>query len=122
MNHTTPPVRTQIGTTLSGSSTAEGAFQPLENFESQVIEGKLVIILCQRTSAEILGRISAIIPHNAFYAEGDAFSEARRKGMAIPGDIAKQYQVCRVDLLQNITPGQSTAVTFPPHPSDPVFL
>jgi DNA helicase HerA-like ATPase len=122
MTSTVTAAITQIGTILSGSSTTEAAFQPLENFENQVVEGKLVVILCQRTRAEILGRISGIVPHNAFYAEGDAFSEARRKGMAIPGDIAKQYQVCRVDLLQNITPGQGTAVTFPPHPSDPVFL
>jgi hypothetical protein len=113
---------TQVGTILSGGTTSEAAFQPLESFETTMVEGKLVIVQCPRASIELLARISSIIPHNAFYAEGDAFSEARRKGMSIPADIAKQYQVCTIDLLQTIGTGRGTSVTFPPHPGDPVYL
>lgn len=112
----------QVGIVLSASTTSESAFQPLEDFENEMVEGKLVVVYCQRTSTEILGRISSIVPHNAFYSEGDAFSEARRKGMAIPGDIAKQYQVCRIDLLQVLSSGPAKSVTFPPHPGDPVYF
>ncbi|MCK6462968.1 MAG: ATP-binding protein [Candidatus Pacebacteria bacterium] len=112
----------QIGIILSGGTTSETAFQPLENYENHLVEGKLVVVFCQRIKTEILGRISRIIPYNAFYSEGDAFSEARRKGMTIPGDIAKQYQVCKVDLLQTLDKGPASSVTFPPHPGDPVYL
>jgi hypothetical protein len=87
-----------------------------------MVEGKLVVCLCQPTDTEILGRISSIVPYNAFYSEGDAFSEARRKGMTIPGDIAKQYQICKVDLLQALTATGGSSVSFPPHPGDPVYL
>lgn len=111
-----------IGTILSGGTTTESAFQPLEAFENLMIEGKLVVVFCQRTETEILGRISSIVPYNTFYSEGDAFSEARRKGMSIPGDIAKQYQACRIDLLQVIGKHSSTSVDFPPHPGDLVYL
>lgn len=111
-----------IGTILSGGTTIESAFQPLEAFENLMIEGKLVVVFCQRTETEILGRISSIVPYNTFYSEGDAFSEARRKGMSIPGDIAKQYQICQIDLLQVLGRGRSTSVTFPPHPGDQVFV
>ena len=95
-NRLTPQLE-RIGTILSGSTTFESAFQPLEAYENEIVEGKLVVIHCLRTGTEILGRISSIVPHNLFYSEGDAFSEARRKGMSIPGDIAKQYQVCKVE-------------------------
>ena len=117
----TSPI-TVVGTVLSGSTTTEGAFQPLESCENHMVEGKLVVVIIPRNHTEILGRISNIVPHNAFFEEGDAFSEARRKGMTIPGDIAKQYQVCKIDLLQTLETGSATAVTFPPHPGDHVFL
>jgi len=93
---------THVGTILSGGSTSESAFQPLGKFENDLIEGKLVVVHYERTGSEVLGRISSIIPYNAFYSEGDAFSEARRKGMPIPNEVAKQYQICKIDLLLDL--------------------
>jgi hypothetical protein len=46
MTNTATPARTQVGITLSASSTAESAFQPLENFENEMVEGKLVVKIC----------------------------------------------------------------------------
>lgn len=112
---------TKIGVILSGSGTSECAFQPLEEFEAKVMEGKLVVVGSRKDNTQILGRIGSIVPYNVFYSEGDAFSEARRKGMPIPEDIARQYSVCKVDLLQKLTVSPSKAVTFPPHPGDAVF-
>jgi DNA helicase HerA-like ATPase len=122
MTTTGKPQLQKVGSVLSGGTTSEAAFQPLEPFESGMVEGKLVIVHCPRGDLEILGRVASIIPHNVFYSEGDAFSEARRKGLPIPAEIAKQYQVCRIDLLQTINRGPATAVTFPPHPGDAVYL
>src|SRR6266446_4878909 len=122
MTATVKPRLEKMGSVLSGGMTSEAAFQPLETFENAMVEGKLVIVHCARADIEILGRIASIVPHNVFYSEGDAFSEARRKGMTIPAEIAKQYQVCKIDLLQTINRGPATAVTFPPHPGDPVYL
>src|SRR5215471_1611656 len=98
MTTTEKPQLQQVGSILSGGTTSEAAFQPLESFESGMVEGKLVIVHCRRGDLEIIGRIASIVPHNVFYSEGDAFSEARRKGLPIPAEIAKQYQVCRIDL------------------------
>ena len=65
---------THVGTILSGGSTSESAFQPFDKYENDLIEGKLVVVHYERTGSEVLGRISSIIPYNAFYSEGDAFS------------------------------------------------
>jgi hypothetical protein len=65
----------------------------------------------------ILARVAQIIPYNAFYTEGDPWSEARRKGLPIPEDIARRYEVCTLDLLIELPRRE---ISYPPQPGDPV--
>jgi len=106
-----------IGVILSGSTTTEAVCQLLESAErGGVKEGMLVLIESQE--GKLLARIAQIIPYNAFYTEGDAWSEARRKGLPIPEDIARRYEICKLDLLMEIPRSE---IRVPPHPGDLVL-
>ena len=105
-----------IGIVLSGATTDEAACQLTEDAEeSDLREGSLLGIETNR--GKILARVGSIIPHNSFYTEGDAWSEARRQGMNIPEDVARQYQVCELDLLTKLP---QKPITNPPQPGDEV--
>ena len=89
----------KIGIILSGATTREAVCQLLEDAEKgKVYEGMLVLVI-PKDKKPSLARVSQIIPYNAFYTEGDPWSEARRKGLPIPEEIARQYEVCKLDLL-----------------------
>jgi len=106
-----------IGVILSGATTSEAICQLHESAEKGgVKESMLVLIKSQER--KILARISQLIPYNAFYTEGDAWSEARRKGLPIPEDIARKYEICKLDLLIEIP---RSDVKAPPQPGDPVI-
>ena len=78
----------------------------LESAEKgEILEGMLALIESENRS-KILARISSIIPYNAFYTEGDPWSEARRKGLPIPEEIARQYEICELDLLIELPRGE----------------
>ncbi len=107
-----------VGTILSGSTTSEAACQLLEAAERGGIrEGMLLLI--ESGKREILARVAQIIPYNAFYTEGDPFSEARRKGMEIPEEVARRYEICKLDLLMQINPRED--IKQPPQPGDRVL-
>lgn len=113
------PDLNKIGTVLSDASTREASCQLLEDAERGGIQEGTLLLL-QSGNDKILGRIGEIIPHNAFYTEGDAWSEARRKGLPIPEDVARRYEVCKLELLTCIDPREE--VKNPPQPGDPVYL
>lgn len=108
-----------LGIILSGASTREAKCQLVEEAESGSIkEGILVLIQSKdKKKNPILARIAKIKPYNAFYTEGDPWSEARRKQMDIPEGIARQYEICVLDLLIELPKGE---IKYPPRPGDTI--
>jgi len=106
-----------IGVILSGGTTTEATCQLLESAERGNI-GEGVLLLVESQGRKLLARVAQIIPYNAFYTEGDAWSEARRKGLPIPEDVARRYEVCKLDLLIEIPRSE---IRSPPQPGDPVL-
>jgi DNA helicase HerA-like ATPase len=104
-----------IGLILSGATTREASCQMLEEAERGGIREGMLLLVKPKGKKAILARVSQIIPYNAFYTEGDPWSEARRKGLPIPEDVARQYEVCRLELLIEIPPRE---VNYPPYPGD----
>jgi len=108
-----------LGIILTGATTREAKCQLLENAEKgKIKEGILILVQSKEKGKNpILARISQIKPHNAFYTEGDPWSEARRKGMDIPEGIARQYEICNLELLIELPSGE---ITYPPRPGDTI--
>lgn len=113
----------EIGIVLSGANSKEASCQLLEAAEKGLVtEGKLLLI--KSSGRYILARAAQIIPYNAFYTEGDPWSEPRRKGLAIPEDVARRYEICKLDLLIELgIKGRraSKEITYPPRPGDIVI-
>ena len=110
----------KIGVILSDSTTIEATCQLLEGAEKgKIREGKLAIIQRNNGNGSILARIGSIKPYNAFFTVGDPWSEARRKEMKIPDEVARQYEVCGLDLLKEMPNGSD--VRYPPSPGDLVI-
>lgn len=108
-----------IGVILSGATTSEAVCQLLETAEQgDIREGMLVIV--KAGGHDILARVSQIIPYNEFYTEGDVWSEARRKGLPIPIDVARRYEICKLELLMQIGSSQ-LEVRYPPYPGEEVY-
>lgn len=109
----------KVGTILSGATTRDARCQLLESAEGgrglQV--GTLLRVSMRSISA--LARIAEIEPFNAFFTEGDPFSEARRKGLAIPDDVARRYESCALELLCALPQAE---LKNPPQPGDGVYL
>jgi DNA helicase HerA-like ATPase len=106
-----------VGIILSGSTTTEAVCQLLESAERGGIkEGMLLLV--ESNERKILARVAQIIPYNDFYLEGDPWSEARRKNLPIPEDVARRYEVCKLDLLIEVPKAE---VKNPPQPGDYVL-
>ncbi|MEM1574158.1 MAG: ATP-binding protein [Candidatus Methanomethylicaceae archaeon] len=102
---------------MSGSTTTEAACQLLESAERGGIkEGMLLLV--ESGERNILARVAQIVPYNDFYTEGDPWSEARRKNLPIPEDVARRYEVCKLDLLMEVPKAE---VKNPPQPGDYVL-
>lgn len=107
---------THVGIILSGATSSEAACQLLEEAEKGSIrEGMLLLV--ESGTRKILSRVAQIVPFNAFYTEGDTFSEPRRKGLPIPEEVARKYEICKLDLLIEIPQGE---IKYPPRPGDRV--
>lgn len=118
MNHVVEG--TPVGVILTGSTTQKATCQLFQSSEKGGIrEGKFLLIKSGPGKRRILARVASIIPQNEFYTEGDAWTEARRKQIEIPGQLARQYEVCELDLLAEM-PGAKTLVV-PPYPNDKVY-
>ncbi|MCD6357361.1 MAG: ATP-binding protein [Thermoproteales archaeon] len=106
-----------VGIVLSGATTREASCQLLKSAEKgEIREGMLLIV--KSGNRRILSRVSQIIPYNAFYTEGDAWSEARREGRPIPEYVARQYEICKLELLIEIPKKE---IEYPPRPGDQVI-
>jgi DNA helicase HerA-like ATPase len=106
-----------VGIILSESTTTEATCQLLEYAErGEIKEGMLLLV--KSGERKLLARVAQIIPYNAFYTEGDPWSEARRKGLPIPEDVARRYEICKLDLLIEIPRSE---IRSPPQPGDLVL-
>ena len=106
-----------VGIILSGSTTTEAVCQLLESAERGGIkEGMLLLV--ESGDRKILAIVAQIIPYNDFYVEGDPWSEARRKNLPIPEDVARKYEVCKLDLLIEVPRAE---IKNPPQPGDYVL-
>jgi DNA helicase HerA-like ATPase len=109
--------REYVGIILSGSTTTEASCQLLESAERGGIkEGMLLLV--KSGERKILARVTQIVPYNDFYTEGDPWSEARRKNLPIPEDVARRYEVCKLDLLIEVPRAE---IKNPPQPGDYVL-
>lgn len=107
-----------IGIVLSGATTREATCQLLKEAEKgKIREGVLLII--NSGERKILCRVSQILPYNAFYTEGDPWSEARREGRPIPDAVARQYEICKLELLIEVPKRE---IKYPPRPGDIVVM
>jgi len=114
------PQRETVGVVLSQSTTREATCQLLEDAERGGIrEGMLLVIEASPNKRRLLARVSEIVPYNAFFTEGDPWSEARRKNLPLPEQVARRYEICRLELLVEL-PG-TNEITIPPHPGDYVY-
>lgn len=104
-----------IGVILSGGTSKEAACQLLESAERGVIYEGMLVLVTSKDKKPILSRVAQIVPYNAFYTQGDPWSEARRKNLPIPEDIARQYEVCNLELLIELPRNE---VKYPPRPGD----
>jgi hypothetical protein len=66
----------------------------------------------------ILVRVAKMIPSNEYYTIGDAWSEARRKQLPIPDQIARQYEVCELEILGEVP--RLHRVSTPPYAGEKV--
>lgn len=106
-----------VGVILSGATTREATCQLLKEAErGKIREGMLLITNSE--GRKILCRVSQILPYNAFYTEGDPWSEARREGRPIPEAVARQYEICKLELLIEIPKKE---IEYPPRPGDIVI-
>lgn len=107
-------VKDAVGIILSNATTREATCQLLKEAEKgKIREGMLLII--NSGDRRILCRVSQILPYNAFYTEGDPWSEARREGKPIPETVARQYEICKLELLIEIPKKE---IEYPPRPGD----
>ncbi len=110
----------KVGTILSQPTTREATCQLFEGAERGGIrEGMLLIVEASPDGRHLLSRVSGIVPYNDFFTEGDAWSEARRKQLPVPEEVARRYVTCSLELLTEI-PG-ANEITVPPHPGDCVY-
>jgi DNA helicase HerA-like ATPase len=108
----------EIGIVLSGGGTQSCVCQLLADAERGIVrEGQLVLIDRGASTVRILARVDAIHPFNDFFTEGDPWSEARRKNVAIPSTVARQYEVAELELLRELG---GMDVSYPPRPGDRV--
>jgi len=106
-----------VGIILSGATTREATCQLLKEAEKgKIREGMLLIV--NSGERKILCRVSQILPHNAFYTEGDPWSEARREGRPIPEAVARQYEICKLELLIEVSKERNKEIEYPPRPGD----
>jgi DNA helicase HerA-like ATPase len=115
-----------IGVILSQSTTQGAVCQLFEEAECGGIrEGMLLLVEASPNRRRILSRVAEIIPYNDFFTEGDPWSEARRKNMPLPHEVARRYEICKLELLVEF-PDRARGekdrkqVTIPPHPGDKV--
>jgi hypothetical protein len=112
-----------VGTILSGSSTSKAICQVMMNAEGGTLkEGMLVIVrsYTREGKRDILARVETIKPIDESYEPGGFLTEAIRKGMTVPPDVSRRFEIAELELLFGI--GGSRDIRFPPVAGDKVLL
>lgn len=107
-----------IGVILSGGSTESVDCQLYESAERGKIREGMFLIIPRGEGRGILVRVAKMTPSNEYYTKGDAWSEARRKRLPIPGQIARQYEVCELEILGEVP--RLRSVSTPPYAGEEV--
>jgi hypothetical protein len=102
-----------VGVVLSGASTESADCQLYDSAERGKIREGMFLLIPRGENRGILVQVAKIIPSNEYYTRGDAWSEARRKRLPIPDQIARQYEVCELEILGEIP--RLTRVSSPPY-------
>ena len=110
---------TLLGYVLSGSTTSEAVFEPLESAENRVREGMIVVI--RDSSRRILGTVTSIEVHNEFYEKGSVWSESIRRGKLPPSNVARRYMAASIQLQGEIMGSGLSSVARPPRPGSEVY-
>jgi len=107
-----------IGVILTGASTQSADCQLYDSAERGKIREGMFLLIPRGESRGILVRVAKMTPSNEYYTAGDAWSEARRKKLPIPDQIARQYEVCELDILGEVP--RLRSVSVPPYAGEEV--
>ena len=112
------------GIVLSGATTSEVRAQLTELGERVLREGMLVVIESRRGEEQLLARVDEMRPVHEFYSEGDAWTEARRRGLRLEvlDSLAKRYTVASLTVLGKSSRRGLEEPSRPPVPGDYVRL
>jgi DNA helicase HerA-like ATPase len=111
--------REAVGIILSGASTESADCQLYDYAERGKIREGMFLLIPRGEERGILVRVAKMIPQNEYYTKGDAWSEARRKRLPIPDQIARQYEVCELEILGEVP--RLRSVTNPPYAGEEVI-
>lgn len=115
-----------IGTVLSGATTTKAICQIKQEAERGAIKEGMLVIVRSHTkegSKSILARVEAIQPVDESYEPGGFLTEAIRKGMQIPSDVSRKFEIAELDLLFEVGKGEGRhEVRYPPLAGDSVLL
>jgi DNA helicase HerA-like ATPase len=112
-----------VGIILSGASTSKAICQVMMDAEGGTLkEGMLVIVrsYTKNGKRDILARVEAIKPVDESYEPGGFLTEAIRRGISIPSDISRKFEIAELELLFGI--GKEKDIRFPPKAGDKVLL
>jgi DNA helicase HerA-like ATPase len=107
-----------VGVILSGASTESADCQLYDYAERGKIREGMFLLIPRDEGRGILVRVAKMIPSNEYYTKGDAWSEARRRRLPIPDQIARQYEVCELEILGEVPKLRSVSV--PPYAGEQV--
>jgi DNA helicase HerA-like ATPase len=113
-----------IGTILSGASTIKATC--LLKYEAErgtIQEGMLVVVRSHTKEGkrDFLARVEAIQPVDESYERGSFLTEAIRKGITVPPEISRKFEIAELSLLFGIGKEQRE-IRYPPLAGDAVVL
>jgi len=115
-----------VGTILSGATTTKAICQIKQEAERGAIKEGMLVIVRSHTkegSKSILARVESIQPIDESYEPGGFLTEAIRKGMQIPSDVSRKFEIAELDLLFEVGKGGGRLeVRYPPLAGDSVLL
>ncbi|MET1101110.1 MAG: ATP-binding protein [Pyrodictiaceae archaeon] len=110
--------RELLGYILSGATTEEAYFQPLEQAEQVLREGMMVVIGDDNPYYAVVSRLEA---RSELYEPGDAWLESLRRGFKPPDQLSRSYLLAQLRILGRLRGGELLSPDQPPRPGDPVY-